>query len=350
VVDCFHRYHASLPTGLAEVPAEIRPGLRDDAVLYAAGANRANCLRRTNADKRNAVEMVLAVPKCAQWSDREITRQCGVGVALVADVRKSICTNNADSPAPATRTVTPNGTTYKQKGKARPAAAQENRPPQQAETAVTHMDDLVAENAQIREEVADLKADLLAENEQMGRTFEADDQVKAALAEVARFKALAENAESTIAARSQEFNERARNVTYWKNRAENVEKQLAKTEVTGESSALRAENAELCHRVKQLTKASKTPQLKYQLGDARALHDRLNERCVQLTNSIAELEKANDVLVQRLGMQDRKDCPQQQPEVGIEDRDDYVLMELAGISAAQPVSASQSGLTDSDTD
>jgi hypothetical protein len=37
-------------------------------------------------------------------------------------VRKAICSNNADNPAPAARTVTRNGTTYEQNVKASPAA------------------------------------------------------------------------------------------------------------------------------------------------------------------------------------------------------------------------------------
>jgi predicted nucleic acid-binding Zn-ribbon protein len=175
--------------------------------------------------------------------------------------------------------------------------------------------------------------------------------LKAALAEAARYKALAENAERTLAARAQQFNERAHNVVYWKNRAEKAEKQLAKTEATGESSALRAENAELRDRVKELIKASKNPQLKYALADAQAVNKRLNERCVELTSRIAELEKENDVLVQRLGMQGQKDCPKQQPDVSTEDRVDDVLMELAESAATvQPASAPQPVQMDADVD
>jgi hypothetical protein len=199
-----------------------------------------------------------------------------------------------------------------------------------------------------------LKAELgetLAENEQMGSVFEADDQIKAALAEAARYKALDENAERTLAARSQEFNKHAHNVVYWKNHTEKAEKQLAKTEATGESSALRAENAELRDRFKELIKASKNPKLKYALADAQAVNKRLNERCVELTGRIAELEKEDDVLVQRLGMQDQKDCPKQQPDVSTEHRVDDVLMELAESAATvQPASVPQSVLMDADVD
>lgn len=194
--------------------------------------------------------------------------------------------------------------------------------------------------------LSSLKAELgetLAENEQMSRAFEADDQIKAALAKAARYKALA--------ARSQEFNERAYNVVYLKNRAEKAEKQLAKTEATGESSALRAKNVELRDRVKELIKASNSPQLKYALAHAQSVNKHLNERCVELTSRIAGLEKENDVLVQRLGMQGQKDCPKQQPDVSTEDRVDDVLVELAESAATvQPASAPQSVLMAADAD
>ena len=107
-----------------------------------------------------------------------------------------------------------------------------------------------------------------------------------------------------------------------------------KSEVTSppkdddELTRLRAENAELRHRVKELTKAGKNPELKNQLADARAVNQRLNERCVELTSRIAELEKENNALVQRLSMQ-------QQPKTSVEDRADDVLTgaELAAVVA-----------------
>jgi len=89
-----------------------------------------------------------------------------------------------------------------------------------------------------------------------------------------------------------------------------------------ELARLRAENAELRDRVKELTKATKDTQLKYQLADARAVNQRLNERCVELTDHIAALEKANEALLQRLGMQSQKDHAEQQRTGAIEEHVD----------------------------
>jgi hypothetical protein len=68
----------------------------------------------------------------------------------------------------------------------------------------------------------------LADNEMMGRVFDANDQIKVAMAEVVRHRALAENTERAIAARTGEFIARAKQVTYWKNRAKKAEKALSK--------------------------------------------------------------------------------------------------------------------------
>jgi hypothetical protein len=87
LADGFHRCAAAELAGLAELPADVRQGSRKDALLYAASANSAHGLRRTNADKRRAVLLVLsAYPK---WSDRKIGEACGVSHPFVAATRKA---------------------------------------------------------------------------------------------------------------------------------------------------------------------------------------------------------------------------------------------------------------------
>jgi hypothetical protein len=88
LADGFHRCAAAELAGLAEVAADVRQGSRKDALLYAASANGSHGLRRTNADKRRAVLLVVsAYPK---WSDRKIGEACGVDNKTVAAARKSL--------------------------------------------------------------------------------------------------------------------------------------------------------------------------------------------------------------------------------------------------------------------
>jgi hypothetical protein len=59
-------------------------------------------LRRTNEDKRGAVEQALKHPKAGKMSDRAIAEHCGVTHSFVAKVREEVATtgNRFQSPAP----------------------------------------------------------------------------------------------------------------------------------------------------------------------------------------------------------------------------------------------------------
>lgn len=314
LADGFHRYHAYLQAGFEEGSAEIHTGLRDDAVLYAAGANASHGLRRTNTDKRNAVEMVLAIPKCAGWSNSAIAKACGVSDHFVGTVRKAH-SDPIGVSQPAERTyTTKHGTQATMRtakiGKTKPAAtptppnsrelepvepmiATPRLPPEQGQVAVTEVEALRDEVAQLKGDVAEL----LVENEGLARVVEADEQLKAAWAEVTRHKALAENAERTLTARSHEFNERARNVIYWKNRAEKAEKKLAKTEATGESSALRTENAQLRTQLGELAE-----QFEETLAEAETMRKVIeaDDRLAEAVKQLKQVQELNRVLETRL--------------------------------------------------
>lgn len=89
-VAAYRRLLADLAVDSAEVPADIRVGTRRDAVLHAAGANASHGLRRSQADKRRAVETLLRDDEWQQWSDREIARKCNVSPDLVGAVRREL--------------------------------------------------------------------------------------------------------------------------------------------------------------------------------------------------------------------------------------------------------------------
>jgi hypothetical protein len=90
VADGFHRVAAARQANLAEIPAEVRSGSGRDAILAAAGANSTHGIRRTNADKRNSIERLLADPEWRLWSDREIARACHADHKTVARVRREV--------------------------------------------------------------------------------------------------------------------------------------------------------------------------------------------------------------------------------------------------------------------
>ncbi|MBK9166258.1 MAG: ParB-like nuclease domain-containing protein [Bryobacterales bacterium] len=87
LVDGFHRLAALRRAGAVEVDVRVHRGDVHEARWYACGANQAHGLRRTNADKRRAVVMALALPQAEGLSDREIARHCGVSHQHVSNIR-----------------------------------------------------------------------------------------------------------------------------------------------------------------------------------------------------------------------------------------------------------------------
>ncbi|RCJ20104.1 hypothetical protein A6S26_05130 [Nostoc sp. ATCC 43529] len=92
LADGFHRCISAKQANLAEIEADIRQGTRRDAVLYSVGANSSHGLRRTNEDKRRAIQTLLGDDEWKQWSDREIARRCGVHHDTVGRIRGELAT------------------------------------------------------------------------------------------------------------------------------------------------------------------------------------------------------------------------------------------------------------------
>lgn len=85
LADGFHRVHAALALGLETIKATVRQGTQKDASWESCGANKTHGLKRTNEDKRRAVEMALRL--CPEKSDRMLADHCGVDHKTVAKLR-----------------------------------------------------------------------------------------------------------------------------------------------------------------------------------------------------------------------------------------------------------------------
>lgn len=89
LTDGFHRYMAAKRIGKASIPCDVINGTFRDAQLYATGVNSKHGMRRTYADKRKAVMTLLDDFEWSQWSNAEISRQCGVSHTFVKNLRES---------------------------------------------------------------------------------------------------------------------------------------------------------------------------------------------------------------------------------------------------------------------
>lgn len=113
LADGFHRHAAHLEIDRFVIDADVRQGTRRDAVLFSVGANAAHGLRRSNADKRRAVETLLRDAEWGKWVDAEIARRAAVSPMTVGRIRQDLISNKVID-APAERVTSRNGTTYTQ--------------------------------------------------------------------------------------------------------------------------------------------------------------------------------------------------------------------------------------------
>lgn len=111
LADGFHRVAGASAAGRTTIRANSTTGSRRDAVLHSVGANSNHGLRRSNADKRKAIQTMLADAEWSRWSDNRIGQACGVSDKTVAAVR-AIFGNSED--AQAVRTVERGGKVYRQ--------------------------------------------------------------------------------------------------------------------------------------------------------------------------------------------------------------------------------------------
>jgi ParB-like chromosome segregation protein Spo0J len=87
LADGFHRCAAAAAAGFTEIEAEVKTGTERQALLYAAGANADHGIRRTNADKRQAVVTLLEDAEWSRWSDHEIAKRTHTTQPFVSKLR-----------------------------------------------------------------------------------------------------------------------------------------------------------------------------------------------------------------------------------------------------------------------
>lgn len=93
LADGFHRLEARRSLGHETLDCVLYEGGRREAILVAVRANATHGLRRTNADKRRAVEALLGDEEWSQKSTRWIADTCGVSRFLVEGMRGELAEN-----------------------------------------------------------------------------------------------------------------------------------------------------------------------------------------------------------------------------------------------------------------
>ena len=86
LADGGHRIAANLKLGKTVIRALVHKGTRRDATLFALEANAKHGCRRTNADRRKGVRILLADAEWRRWGTNEIAKRAGVSWNTVRDV------------------------------------------------------------------------------------------------------------------------------------------------------------------------------------------------------------------------------------------------------------------------
>lgn len=93
MADGFHRWQAHKDEGRAKILCAVKQGDKRAAILYSVSANAKHGLKRCNADKKRAVEMLLEDEEWREKSDRWIAEKCEVSQPFVSSVRKQSTDN-----------------------------------------------------------------------------------------------------------------------------------------------------------------------------------------------------------------------------------------------------------------
>lgn len=222
LADGFHRWHAHKQAEKASILADVRAGTLLDAKLYAVGANGAHGLRRTNEDKRRAVQMVLEEPAWKDWSDRKVAEVCAVSDKTVAAVRAAIFGNSEDAK-PAVRKVERAGKVYEQDTSRIGKKAESEAPAPAPAPAPAVEDEHFGPSA---EELAAQEREEADERAALQRLLDADDKLAHLDAENKKLRALNRVLEERVNGLLAEKSAAVASAKKWQRKCEAAERRL----------------------------------------------------------------------------------------------------------------------------
>jgi hypothetical protein len=97
LADGFHRHRAFVNAERSEIGCWIYPGGMKEALVHALGSNHGHGFRRTNADKRHAVEMAVKDPEISQMQQQEIADICRVTRQTVRRIQNELLAKDSSN-------------------------------------------------------------------------------------------------------------------------------------------------------------------------------------------------------------------------------------------------------------
>jgi len=223
LADGWHRFFAHKQAAFAEIEAEVHDGTRRDAILFAVSANDKHGLRRTNADKRRSVLVLLEDFEWSEWNNIKIAEVCGVSATFVDKIRKEM-----NTPQPTARKVTRGGVEYTMDTSkmGRTKKAKPKTPPdpvvdekeQKIEEMATEFQAIAEENEELKAKLAVKSMDASKEDKQSAQ--ELIDELRATIkSQEAQIKGLTASRD----AYQQKNAELLKQVNYWKKQVSKAE-------------------------------------------------------------------------------------------------------------------------------
>ena len=132
LADGFHRVQAAQRNQFRDIEADVQPGTKTDALWFALGANKANGLRLTEADKKHALKLAFQT-----WgheggkSTTQIAEQVGCALSYAQRIEAEVTTSGDLKPR--TRVTGKDGKSYPA---SRPTAEPTMKMPDRSKSAV----------------------------------------------------------------------------------------------------------------------------------------------------------------------------------------------------------------------
>ena len=173
LVDGFHRYHAHKLSCIDSADCAVHDGSLREAQLFSVGVNDTHGLRRSNGDKKKAIELLLNDSEWSLWSDTAIAKKCSVDHKTVSKYRLSLGNSQVSENKERTYT-TKHGTqavmntekiglkTNKVESDStelqnKPNSEPESTEPESTEPEYTELDQLRDDNSELRDRIVDLE-------------------------------------------------------------------------------------------------------------------------------------------------------------------------------------------------
>jgi hypothetical protein len=101
LADGFHRYFAYKQHAQLDVDVEVKEGTKDDALLFAFGANAKRGLSMSHEDFKAIIRRMLQHPEWSQWTNTTIAKHIGCSSMTVGRIKREL--EKESTPAETTK-------------------------------------------------------------------------------------------------------------------------------------------------------------------------------------------------------------------------------------------------------